>query len=163
MKACTINNCNKVILCKDVCSAHYYQLYRKDYYKNRYLKNKDKLLEYYNRPEVKIKHTNNVKKYNNTEKGRIVRLKQLKNYRSTENGKKIRLFLQRKREAAKLKRIPLWADLKAIKEFYKNCPVGYEVDHIIPLQGKNVSGLHILENLQYLTKSENRKKWNKYE
>lgn len=29
------------------------------------------------------------------------------------------------------------------------------------LKGKNVRGLHILENLQYLTKSENRKKSNK--
>jgi len=67
-----------------------------------------------------------------------------------------------KRRAAKLQRTPKWADLKAIEQFYENCPKGMVVDHIIPLQGKNVSGLHVLENLQYLTWTENSKKINKF-
>lgn len=67
-----------------------------------------------------------------------------------------------KRRAARLKRTPVWADLTAIKEFYKSCPAGYEVDHIIPLQGKLVSGLHVLSNLQYLLISDNRSKGNKF-
>jgi hypothetical protein len=70
--------------------------------------------------------------------------------------------IQTKRRAVKLCRIPKWADLKAVETFYKNCPKGYEVDHIIPLQGKDASGLHVLNNLQYLTKSENSKKGNKF-
>ena len=64
--------------------------------------------------------------------------------------------------AVKLQRTPSWADLKAISKFYEDCPKGYEVDHIIPLQGRNVSGLHVLGNLQYLTKSDNCKKSNKF-
>lgn len=68
-----------------------------------------------------------------------------------------------KRHADKLNRTPAWADLKAIKEFYINCPKGYQVDHIIPLRGENISGLHIETNLQYLTKEENLKKSNKWE
>lgn len=68
-----------------------------------------------------------------------------------------------KRRAAKLERTPSWADLKAISAFYENCPAGHHVDHIIPLQGKTVCGLHVLENLQYLPASENQRKFNKLE
>lgn len=53
---------------------------------------------------------------------------------------------------------PLNVDRKAIREFYKNCPEGYEVDHIIPI---SKGGLHSLENLQYLTVYENRSKGNR--
>lgn len=57
---------------------------------------------------------------------------------------------------------PKWANKEAIVTFYKNCPKGYHVDHIIPLNGKNVSGLHTLENLQYLSATENLRKGNKF-
>lgn len=67
------------------------------------------------------------------------------------------------RECLKLKRIPVWADLDAIREFYKLCPEGYHVDHIIPLQAEKASGLHVLENLQYLPAFENISKRNKFE
>lgn len=66
-----------------------------------------------------------------------------------------------KRRASKLQRIVKWGQ-DGIAEFYKNCPEGYQVDHIIPLQGKTVSGLHVLNNLQYLTVTENASKGNKY-
>lgn len=59
-------------------------------------------------------------------------------------------------------RVPKWADLSVIKQFYINCPKGYEVDHIIPLRGKNISGLHIIENLQYLPQQQNRIKGNRF-
>lgn len=65
--------------------------------------------------------------------------------------------------AAKLQRTPPWADLEAIKAFYEACPLGYHVDHIIPLQGKIVSGLHVLENLQYLPAEENLSKGNRFD
>jgi hypothetical protein len=67
-----------------------------------------------------------------------------------------------KRRAAKLQAIPPWADLEAIKQFYLNCPEGYEVDHIYPLQGETICGLHTIENLQYLTVHANRSKGNKF-
>jgi len=59
-------------------------------------------------------------------------------------------------------RTPSWAEIALIKEFYDNCPKGYEVDHVVPLRGRLVSGLHTLINLQYLTVKENRSKSNKF-
>lgn len=77
--------------------------------------------------------------------------------------------LENKRHAAKLRRTPAWADHDKIKEIYERCAemtrttgVKHEVDHIVPLQGKFVSGLHIHYNLQILTCEENRRKWNRF-
>jgi hypothetical protein len=82
--------------------------------------------------------------------------------RWVKNNPKKALAAVRKRQAAKILRTPLWADLEAIKAFYMACPKGYHVDHVIPLRGENVSGLHVLENLQYLTPKENVQKSNKH-
>jgi hypothetical protein len=77
--------------------------------------------------------------------------------------KGIQAFYANKRRCAVKNRTPAWANLDAIKTIYANCPEGYHVDHVIPLQGKLVSGLHVESNLQYLPASENAKKFNKYQ
>jgi hypothetical protein len=72
-----------------------------------------------------------------------------------------------KRRAALLCRTPAWADLDAIARIYVESKrltevtgIKHHVDHIIPLQGATVSGLHIAENLQILTAQENLQKSN---
>jgi hypothetical protein len=76
-------------------------------------------------------------------------------------------FLTRvvKRRARKLQATPPWTNLideYMIRLIYQNCPEGYHVDHIVPLQGVTVRGLHVPWNLQYLPAEENTSKGNRY-
>jgi len=84
----------------------------------------------------------------------------MKKYR--ENNRDKSATATAKYRAAKLQRMPAWANLEAIKEIYINCPEGYHVDHIVPLQGNLVSGFHIENNLQYLKAEDNLSKSNKF-
>lgn len=70
-----------------------------------------------------------------------------------------------RRKAKKLQATPEWADRKAIRAFYvearalsERTGVKHEVDHIIPLQGATVCGLHVPCNLQVIPRTENRRK-----
>lgn len=73
--------------------------------------------------------------------------------------------------ASRKKRTPKWltdTDRKTMIEIYEKCAyltkttgVKHEVDHILPLQGEYVSGLHVPANLQVLTQFENRSKGNR--
>lgn len=101
------------------------------------------------------------KKRNQTEEYKAASALRWKRY--YERHPKRVLAKTRKYQADKLKRTPKWADLDAIKQFYENCPEGYHVDHIYPLRGKTVSGLHVLSNLQYLPARQNQSKGNKYD
>lgn len=74
-----------------------------------------------------------------------------------QNKKRMRA-INRQYTLAKIHRIPQWLtpeQRRQIINFYINCPKGMTVDHIIPLQGKYISGLHHPDNLQYLTLKEN--------
>jgi hypothetical protein len=73
------------------------------------------------------------------------------------------------RKARKLQATPSWADQDAIREIYKEAHFltqqtgrKYHVDHIVPLRGKMVSGLHVEHNLQILPAIQNMSKGNQY-
>lgn len=78
------------------------------------------------------------------------------------NNKSYYLARNAARRALKLNATPSWANLEKIKEIYRICPKGYHVDHIIPLQGELVCGLHVENNLQHLPALENMQKHNKF-
>lgn len=101
--------------------------------------------------------------WQNPEKYRAKTLRTIKKSRAHYTAKKA------ERHAAFLERIPAWADLPAIECVYQEARLAseyfgdrYEVDHIVPLQGKAVSGLHIATNLRIITKSDNCSKSNKF-
>lgn len=78
-----------------------------------------------------------------------------------------------KRHAAKLNRSPIWLsedDLWVIEEAYNLAKIRqqatgivWHVDHIVPLQGKSVSGLHVPWNLQVIPAVENMSKGNRFQ
>ena len=80
---------------------------------------------------------------------------------------------ENKRRTAKLKRIPPWLtddDHWMIKEAYALAALrtqmfgfSWHVDHVLPLQGKLVSGLHVPLNLQVIPGSQNTAKGNRFE
>ena len=75
-----------------------------------------------------------------------------------------------KRRAAKLQRTVSWSNKKLIEGLYEQArklseATGelYHVDHIVPLQGELVSGLHVETNLQVLLAQDNLSKSNKFQ
>ena len=74
-----------------------------------------------------------------------------------------------KRKAAKLQATPGWVDWKKVRAIYREARrisdftgVPHHVDHIVPLQGESVCGLHCETNLQIIPASQNCAKFNKW-
>ncbi len=98
-------------------------------------------------------------------------LDQKRTYRQNNKGKIIALATQRKERVRQ--RTPKWLtedDFWLIKETYELAALrtklfgfSWHVDHVIPFQGKTVTGLHVPTNLQVIPGKENISKKNKYE
>lgn len=123
------------------------------------------LEKYYAKNRDKLVHQKRLSYHADVESTRKKQRQYRKNNRAIYNAANSR------RRASLLQRTPVWLtkeDLQEIAEYYKLSKYleslnneKYHVDHIVPLQGDNVCGLHVPWNLQILTAKENLVKSNK--
>lgn len=152
-----------------------------------YKRNKDHVLqrskEYRSRPDVAAREKERQRRYYEARKEEIQRkrkerilsnqeiaeaYKQYQRDWAKENVAKMRAKVARRR-ATKLLATPSWARADAIEAVYflaayltESTGVKHEVDHIVPLQGENVCGLHVEYNLQVMKMTDNRSKANRF-
>jgi len=110
--------------------------------------------------------------YSQSELGKKSRRAAIKRYEQTFIGYVNKYTATAKRRAARIQRTPAWltdTDRERIKNEYKLAAilskierVRWTVDHIIPLQGDFVSGLHVPSNLKAMRFIENCSKGNKF-
>ena len=167
-----------------------YRLANKEKLKEKCVANKEKIAEYgkayrlANKEKIaeRTKDWRAVNKEKRTEAQKVRKKEYDKAYRSAnkeqtldyaktyyQDNKDIMGAKTAKRRAAKLERTVAWSDADAIKSLYTEAhrltaETGeqHHVDHIIPLQGVLVSGLHVENNLQVLTAYANLSKSNTF-
>lgn len=141
-----------------------------------YQRNKEAILEKQRIRHHQNKDEINAKKrayyHNNIDTIKPTKLNNWKKWYKLHGTSEKRQASNAKRRAAKIHRTPSWLDATdwwTIEQFYKEAKRKTEtylepwhVDHIVPLQGDNVSGLHVPWNLRVIRGSENLKKHNKY-
>lgn len=143
-----------------ICNPEVKKRLDKDYAK----RHKDRIKIYKSRNKEKFSNNRKLYYLNNLEKER-------KNHSiwCKENKAKCAGYT-RKRDFYKNKAILLLSSLhlQQIDAFYTSAlrlteltGIKHEVDHIVPLKGKDVTGLHVPWNLQILTAIDNRKKGNR--
>lgn len=141
---------------KDPKNKEYYRQYAKEYQKTSARKEYQK--SYYLQNKEVYRENSKNWRLENYEKQKELWRKSTK----TEKWRKNHKTSEAKRRAIKKKAYVKGFDC-ILNKIYDNCPDGFQVDHIVPLKGRNVCGLHAPWNLQYLPSDVNFKKNNKLE
>jgi len=139
--------------------------------------NEIKNLSYFGKDNRKSNKTQNKCKrccVNKNKKWQLNNVDKLKQYKKEYRLANLPKYaaLEAKRRANKIAATPKWlsiAQTTEIQSYYitatlltNNTGIKYEVDHIVPLRGKNVCGLHVPWNLQVISAEDNRRKYNKF-
>lgn len=140
--------------------------YQKQWEANNRERVRDNARKTYNRD---IEHSRQMKR-KATRKHRELNDDILRERRKTPEHRAKSAHLTAKRRYSKRLATPWWADLEEIQKVYALCAkvtkktgIAMAVDHIIPISGKNVCGLHVHWNLRIISKSANSVKNNKLE
>jgi len=93
-------------------------------------------------------------------------------YKQTPRGKVVTNTNAAKRHAAKIQRTPAWLsedDYWMLEQAYELAALrtklfgfSWHVDHVLPMQGKKISGLHVPSNVQVIPGVENVRKANRF-
>lgn len=152
--------------------------YFHEYYQNNKNKIKKIVRDYYqeNREKILSKRQENKERFNKQSNDYYHKNKERcseKHKIWSKKNRHKRTAAQIERQLQKKKRTPRWLtdhDKVKIVEVYKmafelskSTGVKHHVDHIVPLMGESVSGLHVPQNLQVLPYDENIRKKNKYD
>lgn len=141
-----------------------------EYKRQWYLKNKERLLE-------KARQRDKTAKAAYDKQRRLLKGDELRAYdkirAKTPERKAIKREWSRRRNMTLKQATPNWLselDRLFIKEIYhlavlrsEELGIDFDVDHIVPLHGKTVCGLHVPSNLQLLPRSQNISKKNHFE
>lgn len=132
---CTIEGCSKLIVSNKLCPMH------------------NRRMRIHGDP-------NFINPKCNRDGGYKIRHKLYQKQWRKDNWEYYKAYLQLRKARVRLA-TPKWVDKRQLIDIYRNRPKGHHVDHIIPLNGKLVSGLNVPWNLQYLLIKDNLKKGNK--
>ena len=153
---------------REVNSAPEKKAKRAEYDRQRLKKNPGYLLEKGRRYYVENRDAVNAQKRDYWTKNKD-KMKAARARWAAENAHVIR-HLNATRKAHIKRATPPWADMEAIKAVYAEADrltletgVAHHVDHIVPIKGEMVSGLHVHWNLRPLPWRENISKKNKFE
>lgn len=127
------------------------------------VRNKDKVREGHKRYAEKNREKilSRAKEFRQKEENKNKSRKALNDWRKNNPGKASAQVSARR--SARINATPPWADKRAILAMYESAvKSGMTVDHIIPLNHPLVCGLHVHQNMQLLTPSENSIKGNKF-
>lgn len=174
---CTIDKCNNAYYSKDFCKMHYDKNRRNGspLFERKISKGKPCTIEGCIKPiwvnKMCAMHDRRTKRHGDpnfinpkcNRDGNYIERAHAKNAQWKTENREINNSYNDARKAKVRKARLAGVGEETLVSIYIQCPDESQVDHIIPINHKDVCGLHVPWNLQYLTKPDNRIKSNKFD
>lgn len=169
MRICNVEDCNAKHYGKGFCAKHYRIQYKRPAASVE--KKKKRLAEWRKENTQHVKEYAKSYRQANKEQYRILRrdyyVKNIEKEKAHNKkwhliNREVAVEKSNRYRARKLKAMPNWINPEELRSFYTEASKQkLHVDHIVPLKGENVCGLHVPWNLQAISAKENLEKKNK--